>query len=270
MILAALLATVFAHGAADAEAVRAAQANARQACESARRSLEDYIAKLPAACATDADCSLQYLSADSCAAPYGLQKRLQSANDPRVRKLQDAMRTACAPLWEKRPACEPLGGTPGCRKHRCLDVSHLPPEPAPPPAYAKVAPKSPYAHGRATASCAPDDGPAVTMVLSPNAVACGGPAEGPQIQISLWERGVYDKLKPGAEFVINGGGGWASLCPDHGFQGCDMFRNFHLKVLTYEKGKSLSGKFEGDTKSGAHLPRQDFEAVWCVERVFCG
>src|SRR5437763_15517073 len=100
----------------------ATTAFAADACQSAKRDLENYRDTLPRSCSTDFDCTGRYLRVDSCAVPVVVSRDAKVTDMQAFLKLQKSVRNSCAAEFASGPACSPVPYKAKCVQNKCRDT----------------------------------------------------------------------------------------------------------------------------------------------------
>lgn len=115
-------------------------------------------------------------------------------------------------------------------------------------------------------SCAPWDGSAIELRLSPSPIAADR-TSAPSISISIWKS---REAVSGGTFRFpddTGRIGTASHCraPDN----CELIESGTVRFDPFEDGKPATGAFDIVLRGGHH-EQGSFKAIWSSERVLCG
>ena len=238
--------------------------HAADSCSLAKAKLEEYLVQLPQACSNSTDCDGYYYRADACSPAVVLAKPgVTTSSEPSLLLLQSNVRQACASELGKQGVCSPIPYRAECRKARCVDAVSAPGAAslATPPLLAATH-HFPYATLGHT--CAPWDGPALSVVLS-NVAGCV-PLTVPYIQIALW-RDLPPKAGKSLSFDIRNSNGQASRClkPNE----CEAATSGSVVFDIADEGKEAKGRYELHFKDGG-IEFGSFEAQWCQNRALCG
>jgi hypothetical protein len=250
----------------NAEAARMAQMQIEKKCEVAKKFLELEIGTYKKDCEKNSDCTAAYIFADSRAEPAIINKRVKLEKNPQLLLLQENVRKDCGPLWQNRPACSPAPANPVCHKNICTDKNSIPIPPPPPLKLDAAFFQKPFSFGTISRSCAPHDGPAFAIRISPKKFPCGTNQieNDPDIRLQLWDNEFVKNPQPGASTSI----GFASICLG---KSCEMLESFSFQVLEFSTGKRMKAKVTGKTHKGFSLPEQEFEITWCESQaMMCG
>jgi hypothetical protein len=125
--------------------------------------------------------------------------------------------------------------------------------------------QSDYATVLAHDSCAPWDGPAVTLEFYTSPARCGE-ARSARLNINLW-RGL--PLKAGQKFELTRTAtvGSASFCPQE--NQCEAAESGTVWIEGIEQRKSIAGRYEFAFRKAGRLAGK-FRANWCQIRRLCG
>jgi hypothetical protein len=132
--------------------------------------------------------------------------------------------------------------------------------------YAQPAVAQSYPHALISASCAPWDGPAVSLVLTTKPTSCGKAPEGPYLSIYIW-RDLPEHGPKTIEFKEAGGNGGASRCATA--NECERATSGRLTFTKFDQNGEVEGSYEFHFKDGS-VEQGSFKAEWCHERVVCG
>ncbi len=124
----------------------------------------------------------------------------------------------------------------------------------------------PAGPSRIQSDCAPDDGPAVRLIVGLEEATCDASFDGvPHVRITLWEGAVFP-LAPGT-YPFEAGSGTAWYAPSGG--GVEQYGTAGEVVVTASEGGVVTGTYRieldsGDVVGGA------FSADACESGVLCG
>lgn len=118
-------------------------------------------------------------------------------------------------------------------------------------------------------SCAPNDGPAYTVVIGLSAPTCGAMPAGEVLRVSIWTK--LDMLAGNTwDVAQNSQDGFAAYYP--GVDPSDLVFSSQgtLEIKTWDEMTSITGSYDIVLKDGTHLAG-DFDATPClVEMPMCG
>lgn len=120
-------------------------------------------------------------------------------------------------------------------------------------------------YGTMQSSCAPWDGPAISMTLTSEPAQCKRTTE-PFVSIGIW-RGLPLRSGQVVKFAPGSDAGFASRCKKEG--DCERAQSGTITFDRYEEGSSASGRYELHFKGDETLSGT-FDLKWCHERVVCG
>jgi len=225
--------------------------------------LERFMQRLPTVCLRDADCDGYYFRADPCAPAVVLAKPgVDAARERQLLDLQKRVRNACAAEWSQQPACSPIPFRARCLERRCVDAAA---EPARAQGGLGAARPSTYPHAYIRRQCAPWDGPAFGLYLTPSKTNCQQVHE-PYLAIGLWR----DLPKSGPKTIEIDSrqfAGHASHCPKP--RACEAALSATVVFERFEEGRQAAGRFELRFKDGRR-ESGSFQAEWCPDAGPCG
>jgi hypothetical protein len=124
--------------------------------------------------------------------------------------------------------------------------------------------QSPFSHGVIQTSCAPWDGPAIQLTLTPEPAQCKR-AGGPSIEIGVW-RGLPIQPNQTVKFAPGSDAGFASRCAKAG--DCERAESGTIVFDTIQAGSGATGSYELHFKGSKNLSGR-FEVKWCETRTVC-
>jgi len=122
-----------------------------------------------------------------------------------------------------------------------------------------------FSYGTIQSSCAPWDGPAVSITLTSEPAQCKRPS-GPFISIGIW-RGLPVQSGQVVKFAPGSDAGFASRCKKG--SNCERAQSGTITFDRYEAGSGASGHYQLHFK-GEETLSGIFDVKWCQERVICG
>jgi len=123
----------------------------------------------------------------------------------------------------------------------------------------------PFSHGLIQSSCAPWDGPAIEVTLTPEPAQCKR-TDGPYIAIGVW-RGLPIHAGQTVTFGTGTDTGFASRCTKVG--DCQRAESGVIVFEQYQQGSGAAGRYELHFKGGETLSGT-FDVKWCETHIVCG
>ena len=127
-------------------------------------------------------------------------------------------------------------------------------------------PTSDFTHGTIQRSCAPWDGAAIAMTLSPKPVQCQKAPAGPFLSMGVW-RGLPLHAGQTVKFSSISDIGFASLCKKE--NDCERAESGEITFDSYKEGAGATGHYELHFK-GDEVVAGKFDVKWCEFREMCG
>ena len=122
-----------------------------------------------------------------------------------------------------------------------------------------------YSHGLIENSCAPWDGLAIAITLTPDSPQCGR-VTGPYVSMGVW-RGLPIHDGQVVKFGEGSDAGYASRCRKEG--DCERAQSGSITFEKYEGTSGARGRYELHFKNGETLAGS-FQVRWCENRMICG
>ena len=120
-----------------------------------------------------------------------------------------------------------------------------------------------FSHALIQPSCAPWDGPAIDIRLTPEPGQCKN-VSGPYIDMGVW-RGLPIHAGQVVKFGSGSNDGFASRCAKVGE--CERAESGTIVFDTYQDGSGATGRYNLRFKSGE--VSGSFDAKWCENHMVC-
>ena len=150
---------------------------------------------------------------------------------------------------------------PNCILHTCLTVVALVSI-----ASVVIAGDASFSRGLIQNSCAPWDGAAIAITLSPDVVQCERAPSGPFLSLGVW-RGLPLHDGQVVKFDSRSDNGFASRCAKE--NDCQRAESGTIEFDKFKEGSGARGRYELHFKSGETVSGT-FDVQWCKTRVMCG
>ena len=232
-------------------------------CEAAQAKLDGYIKSLSKACKVEADCQPFYLRVSSCEMPEIINKSYKPDNDKKLFALHESVRKDCKENLAKQPACSPYRVFPACYKNLCTTRNLVP------ITLRDQDIKGPFSYAQIFSSCAPNDGPAIRLVLTKSKEACNDSTTFPQVHLHYWgHQSAFPMTKPIHAQVTEGSfEGSASFCVREGSCVSSQKMELNLDQFDGKKGKGSFKLFLPDNRE----VKSEFEVEFCEgAQALCG